>query len=506
MTAEFGRGAILRFRRGSARIALSTLLLPPAVAAAQPIQLLPPAMSPAEAASPVPIPVVPAPPPVALPRLSDAQARQLAGLLASNAATQGLQESVTPLPAGLSNDALARAALDQARAVRTGRLDQSDFLREWGIKPPVYDPLPAFADAVMRDRLAAWIATLPPPYAGYDALVAGLARYRRLAAAGGWPVLAAAPELKYGASGPTVAALRKRLAIEDPQIDPAGNSFDDNLLEAVRRAQRRYGLNPQGTVGAQTLAALNVPVQARIRQIMANMERWRWLPPELSKDRIQVNIAAAVLTVFDGDAPVTSMKAVTGRPGDETPMLVSEIHSIVINPPWNVPSTIAARELWPKERAHPGYFKRNGFRVIDTGDGGSRLQQSSERSALGHFKFDFDNAFAVYLHDTPAQSGFARFDRLSSHGCVRLEKPADLARLLLKDTPEWPPQAIDDAVKAGKTVRAHMAQPVAVYLLYWTAFASPNGLMAFRDDPYSWDAVLATRIEGRSANKTLAAR
>ena len=178
----------------------------------------------------------------------------------------------------------------------------------------------------------------------------------------------------------------------------------------------------------------------------------------------------------------------------------------MINPPWNVPSTIASKDLWPEERAHPGYLKRNGFKVIDTGDGGKRLQQSTARSALGHFKFDFPNEFAVYLHDTPAQSGFARFDRLASHGCVRLEKPADLAKLLLKDTPAWSPDAIDKAVKAGKTVRAQMAESVSVYLLYWTAFAGANGQMGFRDDPYSWDAMLANRIEGRSATKSLAAR
>ncbi len=487
-----------------------TSLLPPVMEPGKPAKLVPatrpaPAAQPAATAQPVPLVAAPAPSPVALPRLTDVQARQLASLLAQNAVVQGLQEKESPPPAILSNDALVRAALDQARAVRTGRLDQVDFIKQWGIKPPTYDPLPAFADAVKRDRLAWWITTLPPPYAGYDALVAGLARYRAIAAAGGWPVTAAGPELKYGAKGPAVAALRTRLAIEDPQLDAAGDKFDDALLDAARRAQRRYGLNPQGTVGAQTLAVLNVPVQSRIRQIMANMERWRWLPPELSKDRIQVNIAAAVLTVFDGDAPVTSMKAVTGRPGDETPMLVSAIHSIVINPPWNVPTTIATKELWPKERAHPGYLKRNGFSVIGTGDG-KRLQQSSARSALGHFKFDFPNEFSVYLHDTPAQSGFARFDRLASHGCVRLEKPADLAKLLLKDTPEWPADKIDGTVKGGKTVRAQMAESMSVYLLYWTAFAGASGQMGFREDPYSWDALLASRIEGRSANKSLAAR
>jgi murein L,D-transpeptidase YcbB/YkuD len=183
-------------------------------------------------------------------------------------------------------------------------------------------------------------------------------------------------------------------------------------------------------------------------------------------------------------------------------MLVSSIHSVVLNPPWNVPTSIAQGELWPKERASPGYLKRNGFRVME----GGRLQQSSERSALGKYKFDFANDFAVYLHDTPAQATFSRFDRLASHGCVRLEKPAELAKLLMKTTPEWQPEAIDATVAKGKTVRAKLADPVAVYLLYWTAFANANGQVGFRDDPYGWDKTLAGKIETRSASRMLAAK
>lgn len=458
---------------------------------------------PTSVAAPSTEPQAPAPS-VPLPQLSAAQTRELADLIAKDEVAQGLRLRPGPSLAQLPGTALVRAALDHARAVRTGRLDAKDFQRDWGIRPRTYDPLPAFADAVKRDRLTAWIKSLPPPYAGYDALAAGLARYRSIATAGGWPMLPG--EIKFGESGPAVARLRERLAMEDPQLPGAGDKFDLALLEAVRRAQRRYGLNPTGQVGPQTLVALNVPAEDRIRQIMANMERWRWLPPELDRRRVQVNVAAAVLTVFDGDAPVMSMKAVTGRPGNETPMLVSNIHSVVINPPWNVPSSIAERELWPKERANPGYLKRNGFRVIDTGEGGKRLQQSSERSALGRFKFDFPNNFAVYLHDTPAQSGFSRFDRLASHGCVRLEKPADLAKLLLKTTPDWQPDTIDAAVAAGKTVRAQMADPVSVYLLYWTAFAGGSGQVGFRDDPYSWDSKLAAKVEARSAAQALAAK
>ena len=443
------------------------------------------------------------PAPIPLPVLSPAQSKLLAPLLADAGFAQGLRHDGTAPPVPASNDALVRAALDYARAVHSGRLDVSDFQQDWGLRPAAYDPLPGFADAVSRDRLAQWLRALPPPYSGYDGLQAGLANYRKIEAAGGWARQAAGPDLSLGASGARVIALRKRLAVEDSQVAATGDKFDAALKEAVQRAQRRYGLNPTGTVSTGTLAALNVPAADRVRQIMANMERWRWLPQELPAKRIQVNIAAAVLTVFEGDAAIASMKAVTGRPGNETPMLQSKIHSIVLNPPWNVPTSIATKELWPKGEAA---LKRQGYKIIGTGAGRRLQQQPGPRSALGLYKFDFENPYAVYLHDTPSQSTFASFSRLASHGCVRLEKPGPLAQLLLRNDPAWQPDAIAAALAEGKTLRVPLQEQdkVSVYLLYWTAFASANGTMNFRADPYNWDKTLAAKIEKRSAISAVA--
>lgn len=452
--------------------------------------------------------VVPPVAPVQLvppPTLSASQATQLGQLLADAGFAQGLRHDGTAQPRPQGNDALVRAALDYAHAVHSGRLDVSDFQQDWGLRPAAYDPLPAFADAVKRDRIAAWFRSLPPPYSGYDGLQKGLATYRKIEANGGWATLAAGPDMTVGASGPRVAALRKRLAVEDGEVVATGNKFDAELKDAVVRAQKRYGLNPTGVVSTGTLGALNVPAGDRVRQIMANMERWRWLPAELPAKRIQVNIAAAVLTVFEGDAPIASMKAVTGRPGNETPMLQSKIHSIVLNPPWNVPAGIAAKELFPKGAA---YLARNNYKIIGTGAGRRIQQQPGPKSALGLYKFDFDNPYAVYLHDTPSQSTFSSFSRLASHGCVRLEKPGPLAQLLLRNDPAWQPDEIQTALATGKTQRVQL-QPqdqVHVYLLYWTAFASANGTMNFRGDPYSWDKTLAAKIERRSAITAVAAR
>ena len=426
--------------------------------------------------APVPtLPIVPAP----LPTLSPAQSAYLAQWLQAGA-NQGLGAGGATAVEG---DALVNAVLDRARALHSGRIGTGDFLEVWALRPAAYDPLPSFSQAVASDRLPQWANALTPPYAGYEGLRKGLASYEAIRAAGGWPTLTAqsAPDL-----------VRARLALEDKSV-----TRTEKLADAVQRAQRRYGLNPTGLLDIRTLAALNVPVGDRIGAIMANMERWRWLPQNLPVNRVQVNIAAAVLTVFEGDAPVASMRAVTGRPGgNETPMLQSSIHSIVINPPWNVPSSIAKKELWPKGRAA---LLAKGFKIVGTPETGERIvQPAGPTSALGRLKFDFDNPFAVYLHDTPAQAKFASFDRLASHGCVRLEKPLPLAMLMLQKDPLWGGNAVQAAIETGKTQRVALPQRVAVYLLYWTAFASANGMMNFRDDPYHWDKLLAAKIDAAS--------
>lgn len=444
---------------------------------------VPGAVSPLPAVPPV-VPIVP----VVLPTLSPAQASWLTAWL-SGGRDQGLSVdrdvigSVASTPSG---DALVRAALDRARALRTGRIDSADFLEVWALRPDLWDPLPSFAAAVAADRLPQWAATLTPRYSGYEGLKAGLATYEAMRDAGGWKLLTAK------SAAPMV---RARLAVEDKSVTPT-----EPLVGALQRAQRRYGLNPTGLLDARTLAELNVPIDERIGSIMANMERWRWLPRELPVNRVQVNIAAAVLTVFEGDSPVKSMRAVTGSPTNQTPMLSSAIHSIVVNPPWNVPTSIAKRELWPKGRAA---LIAQGYKIVGTPEGGERIvQPAGPNSALGQLKFDFDNPFAVYLHDTPSRAKFSSFDRLASHGCVRLEKPIPLAELLLKDDPAKSGQ-VQTLIDTTKTQRVTLPHRVSVYLLYWTAFSSANGVMNFRADPYGWDKLLAAKID--AAGKRAAA-
>jgi murein L,D-transpeptidase YcbB/YkuD len=388
---------------------------------------------------------------------------------------------------------LTAALLRYAHDVHVGRMSDAEFPKLWGVHPQPFYPALELSQAVADNRLGPWLDSLPPPYSGYQQLRKALARYREIGEQGGWKPIPEGAAMSLGSQDPRVGALRARLGAEDQDVKASG-PFDEDLQKAVVRAQRRFGLQPDGVVAAGTLGAFNQPVGQRVLQIIANMERWRWLPPAMPATRVQVNSGAAIVTLFKDDRPVLSMKAVSGKIGDETPMLHSAIHSVVLNPPWNVPSSIANAELWPKERKNPGYLARNGFRVISIEGGGSRLQQSSEQSALGRFKFDFDNPYGVYLHDTPSKMAFERISRQASHGCVRVEKPAELAKALLAGDPAWSPEAIDAAIDKGSTVRAKLAEPVPVFILYWTAFAGADGQMNFRSDPYGWDRLLLQKV------------
>jgi murein L,D-transpeptidase YcbB/YkuD len=470
---------------------------PPAAPAAATAPALPAAPG-ATAAQAIAVPLTSAQVQLLLQTLADAPSQGLESQDFSDAAVRRLADAAG---SDEGRQALIAAVLRYARAVHVGQLPESGFIEDWGLRPPAYDPAPGFLAAVKAGKLKAWLDGLPPPYTGYETLREGLKTYRQIAERGGWTPIPAGPALRPGDQGERVSALRARLAAEDPTVSADGPAvYDEALATGVARAQKRFGLKDDGVAGPQTLDALNTPVQERLDQILANMERWRWLPAELPTDRIQVNIAAAILTVFHGDTPTLSMRAVTGRPGDETPMLRSQVESIVLNPPWNVPSSIATKELWPKEKAHPGYLKAHDFVVIPTDGGGTRLQQKAgDTSALGRIKFDFPNDFAVYLHDTPTKATFDRYARLASHGCVRLQKPFALAESLLADDPDWPPDRIQSTIDGGDTVRVKLPHPIAVFLLYWTAYVGPDGQVNFRDDPYGWDRELAQRLSGAPA-------
>jgi murein L,D-transpeptidase YcbB/YkuD len=460
-----------------------------------------PAAAPAQAAAPA-----------ALPSLRDDQVQLLTKLLAE-ADSHGLPATDFARPEleallGSRDPAehqrgvvlLQRLAVNYARAQHGARLAEADLPDEWSIKPAAYDAQADFNFALSQDKLAQWAASLPPPFERYRALRTALGQYRNIAAKGGWEPIAAGPALKPGMSDPRVVQLRRRLAAENPpgSIETTSPVYDPQLAAIVAAAQERYGLEPDSVVGPGVLKALNAPVETRIGQIAANMERWRWMPRAWPTTRIEVNIAAARLDVYDQNRPVNQMKVVVGAPDKKTPMLMSAIHSVVLNPPWNVPSSIASKELLPKGA---GYLARNGF-VWVSNAGGSRLQQKpGPGNSLGRIKFDFDNRFGVYLHDTNAKSVFERDARSVSHGCVRVERPEELANMLLGADPNWQPEKVSAVLADTETVRAPLTSKVPVLLLYWTVFTSPSGEVNFRNDIYGWDEQVQ-KLLGRGAIST----
>jgi murein L,D-transpeptidase YcbB/YkuD len=252
-------------------------------------------------------------------------------------------------------------------------------------------------------------------------------------------------------------------------------------------------LNPTGLVSHATLAALNVPPGQRVRQLRANMERWRWVPRNLPATRIEENTPAGFVQVYEDGQPTLGMRAVAGRPDDRTPMLQAKISSIVLNPSWRVPASIAP-EIYAKGRKNKAYFAQQGFSAQPGDKVAPLIQKPGPKNALGQIKFDFDNAYGVYLHDTPGQAAFSHASRAISHGCVRLEKPVELATLLLAANADWPRDRIEAAIREGRTQRVTLKRPAPLYMFYFTAYGE-GAQISFKRDIYGWDAKLLRLLD-----------
>jgi len=308
---------------------------------------------------------------------------------------------------------------------------------------------------------------LAPQQPGYQKLREALQRYRDIAASGEWPVVAVGTKA-------TADALRKRLALEG--------------LNDLPSFQARRGLAPTGQVDEATVRALSVPAQARVQQIAANLERWRRLPHDLGKRYIWVNLADYTLAAYDGGNRVLDMKVIVGSQYSPTPAFFDRMEYLIFNPFWMIPPNIARDEILPKGRA---YLEREGIKV----DSHGRLRQDpGPRNPLGRIKFMFPNQYAVYLHDTSKASLFRRRDRTLSHGCVRVEKPVDLAEFVLAPGGKWTREQIVAAIESGKNHRVNVPEPVPVYILYWTAWVDSDGTVEFRDDVYGYDEELQQEL------------
>jgi len=416
----------------------------------------------------------------------------------AHADADGLDPARYRVTADAHGAGLTAAMMHYMQDVRAGRPELEGLDADVALPRTAYDAAAALDTAVRQGSLGALLAGLAPPQEQYAKLKAALARYRAIAADGGWPILPpAAPADFVGHYG---SVLRQRLAFEDA----AAALPDADLPEAVKRFQARNGLDPDGVVGAKTLAALNISAAARADTIAANLERWRWLPRALEADHIAINVPDAKLELRLAGQVVLASRVVVGRPHDPTPILRAEGAGITVNPPWNVPASIAVREILPKLKVNHAYLVSqdmvlvNGppddpqglhidWRAIPAGRFPYQVRQiPGPRNALGRVKIELPNRFDVYLHDTPDRSAFARPSRDLSHGCVRVEQILPLASYALSgDTVSV--ERITVAIDTGETQHLPLKKLLPVYFLYWTAFTSRDGTVQFRPDIYGRD-------------------
>jgi murein L,D-transpeptidase YcbB/YkuD len=408
-------------------------------------------------------------------------------------AEEGLQpdryhrQALARLAQGAERDVLASDAFLLAAAHLSQGVVDAQFARPaWCAPPPQLDLAAILQSALDDGTVEETLTGLAPEQAGYIRLRKVLDAYRAVARSGGWNLVPNGTPLRLGMDDPRVAEIRKRLGDRS-----ASSQFDTGLDALVRQFQSHHGIAEDGVVGPKTLSEMNVSAADRARQIAVNMERWRWMPQDLGASHVLVNIAAFRLDVIEGGRSVLAMKTIVGKDYTRTPFFAARIESITVNPWWNVPDSIAVQELWPKQRRDASYLAREHMVVTS----GRIRQRPGPWNALGRLKFQMPNPYDVYLHDTPARSLFEQPFRAFSHGCIRLERPLDLALYLLRDQPQWNAAALEQAIDAGTERSIRLSEPLPVYVLYWTAWVGDDGEMVFVPDHYGRDAAIAAALQ-----------
>jgi murein L,D-transpeptidase YcbB/YkuD len=382
---------------------------------------------------------------------------------------------------------------------------------EWFAKSGKVDVSSVLDQALKKKQIREALMGLRPKKDIYGSLRLALARYRELSSKAEWQLVSAGPSLKKGSKSDRVVELRKRLAVSGdlPDKAAAGDLFDENVELSVINFQARHGLEIDGVVGPGTLDALNVPLKQRIRQMELNMERLRWILGNIEERFIVVNIANFQLDVIENDKSILSMKVVVGKPYLRTPIFTAKMTYIVINPVWNIPDSIARKEILEKIKKDPTYLARQKIKVLRVPQVNKKAlpyrfcQEPGPLNPLGTIKFMFPNEFDVYLHDTPAKRLFSENVRTFSHGCIRIEKPVELAEYLLRDDLRWSRTELMTAIEKGAEQTVLIPHPVNVHFLYLTAWVDESGTVQFRNDIYGRDKRLdeALRHRGRLLDK-----
>jgi len=399
---------------------------------------------------------------------------------------------------------LSKAVLAYARQAYAGRLDPSSISKLITMKPLLPDPIEVLSTVSAASDGAAAIAAYNPEHEGYLRLKKALA-----AARGAETVAVHAPvpegkSMKVGLADPRVPLLRARFDLPAPSEAP--EVYDETLARAVKNFQADKGLKADGIAGSATVAFINGTGKSNTAEILANMERWRWMPRDLGAFHVLANIPEYNVRVVQDGKVIHTTRAVVGKMTNQTPVFSDSMESVVVNPSWNVPASITTKEMLPAVRRDPSYMTRKGYQVLANVDGKFRpvdpqmvdwsnvnprqimiRQPPGDDNALGSVKFLFPNEHAVYLHDTPSKSFFKRDARALSHGCVRVQNPMEFADVLLAHQGGWSPQRLRKMV-GGKEKWVNLPNRIPIHLTYFTAFVDDDGVVQTRPDIYGHNA------------------
>jgi murein L,D-transpeptidase YcbB/YkuD len=419
--------------------------------------------------------------------------------------------------------ALSVCTMRYVSDLRIGRINPQHFKFGLSVEQKKYDLAQFLRDRILSTSdLQAVLDNVEPPFAGYRRTEQALAQYIELARTDdGEKLPAVTKPIDPGDSYAGVPRLARFLRLvgdlpPDDALNGDAQTYGGPLVDAVKRFQRRHGLDADGRLGPATIKELNVPLQDRVRQLQLTLERWRWLPAEFSAPPIIVNIPDFRLRALDESNNVAlDMRVVVGKAmRTQTPVFTREMSYVVLRPYWNVPPSILRGEIAPAIQRDRGYIARKNYevtthdgKVVTSGDISDEVlaqlragklavrQKPGSANALGLVKLIFPNEHNVYLHSTPSPDLFSRSRRDFSHGCIRVEKPAELAAWALRNNPGWTTEKVQQGMQSGKdNVTVNLMKRVPVFIVYGTALAYENGEVHFSDDIYGHDASLAAAL------------
>jgi murein L,D-transpeptidase YcbB/YkuD len=434
-----------------------------------------------------------------------------------------LQPTASPKPTDADlariDLALTVSAMRYISDLHIGRVNPQHFKFGLTVGPKKYDLADELRTQVLpASDIPAVIAKVEPPYDGYRRAEVALATYSKMTTAGDTPLIpvpqkGVRPGGTFASMPQLVARLRQLGDLPSTADVPADSTqYKGAIVDAVKHFQHRHGLDSDGVLGKGTVTELNTPLKTRVQQLQLTFERYRWIPPDFPEPPIIVNIPEFELrTMRRQPAAYLTMRVVVGKAmRTQTPVFADQMKYLIFRPYWLVPTSILRNETIPKTRRNPNYLADNGFEVVDQSgnvvpsspasddvidglrSGSYRVRQKpGPKNALGLVKFIFPNQYNVYLHSTPEQELFSRSRRDFSHGCIRVEKPADLAAWVLRDRPEWTMDKIQAAMKTGAdNIQVNLKKPIPVLILYSTAVVNPDGEVRFFNDIYGYDKSL----------------